>query len=145
MQYFKEYLQHTRVTLVTDHRPIVSIMKKANLNAKLHRMVLAMQDINGEIEHRAGKDMVVPDCLSRLLDCRGIYDFEDGAQPEFGNMLSSFADDATEQLLKAKQQRCGAGWEHLRYMMGPKEAPGEAYEAFNQDRRALVRNLMYTG
>ena len=55
------------VRVVTDHKPLVSIVKKPLSSApkRLQAMLLRAQEYNFEIEYKSGKDIPVADALSR--------------------------------------------------------------------------------
>ena len=140
IQEVKQLIHDKRLIVVTDHRPVKSIVAKRNLNAKLHRMVLAIQDIDCEFEHREGKKMIVPDTLSRLLDYADLYDSVEGEILQTQHHLSTFEADETEKIVAAKQEREGAGVEHLKQQRwGADQLQGEG--TLDLEKRTLVRGL----
>ena len=62
---FSVYFGSTPVRVYTDHNPLVFLHRMANHNQKLLRWSLELQHYNLEIIHRAGKDNLHPDVLSR--------------------------------------------------------------------------------
>ena len=62
---FSVYFGSTVVKVYTDHSPLQFIQKMANHNQKLLRWSLELQQFNLKICHRAGKDNLLPDLLSR--------------------------------------------------------------------------------
>ena len=62
---FSVYFGSTVVKVYTDHSPLQFVQKMANHNQKLLRWSLELQQFNLEICHRAGKDNLLPDLLSR--------------------------------------------------------------------------------
>lgn len=62
---FSVYFGSTPVRVYTDHNPLVFINKMANHNQKLLRWSLELDQYNLDIIHRAGKDNLFPDILSR--------------------------------------------------------------------------------
>jgi transposase InsO family protein len=62
---FSVYFGSTPVRVYTDHNPLVFLQRMANHNQKLLRWSLELQHYNLEIFHRAGKDNLFPDLLSR--------------------------------------------------------------------------------
>ena len=64
---FSVYFGSTRVTVYTDHNPLVFIHKMCNHNQKLLRWCLELQQYNLNIQHRPGKDNLIPDLLSRSM------------------------------------------------------------------------------
>lgn len=74
---FHQFIYGRKVRVQTDHKPIVSIMKKSLLNApaRLQRMILQLQRYDLQIEHLPGKDIPVADNLSRQFlpdSCPGL-------------------------------------------------------------------------
>lgn len=62
---FHLYLYGIKFTIVTDCIAIVYAVKKANLNPRIARWTLAMQNYNFDITHRPGSRMAHVDALSR--------------------------------------------------------------------------------
>ena len=62
---FSVYFGTQTVKVYTDHSPLQFIQRMANHNQKLLRWSLELQQYNLEIHHRAGRDNLVPDLLSR--------------------------------------------------------------------------------
>jgi len=80
------------VTVHTDHRPLVSISKKALTSTpkRLQRMLLRLKAYDYELIYRPGSEMAVSDTLSRAYS-----DNTDGPK-DFDEELASLTDD--EQL-----------------------------------------------
>jgi len=64
---FSIYFGTQPVKVFTDHSPLQFIQRMANHNQKLLRWSLELQQYNVEICHRAGRDNLMPDLLSRPL------------------------------------------------------------------------------
>ena len=62
---FSVYFGSSRVRVFTDHNPLVFLKKMCNHNQRLLRWSLELQEYCLDIEHRAGKDNLIPDLLSR--------------------------------------------------------------------------------
>jgi hypothetical protein len=62
---FSVYFGSQPVIVYTDHSPLQFIHKMANFNQKLLRWSLELQQYNLTIKHRAGKNNLIPDILSR--------------------------------------------------------------------------------
>ena len=63
---FAEYFDGNRkFTIITDHNPLVWLMKARNWNKKLERWSLSLSSYWFDIVYRKGKDNVVADALSR--------------------------------------------------------------------------------
>lgn len=64
---FHEYIFGKKVTVETDHQPLISIFKKP-LNkcpARLQRMLIQIQKYDIEVKYKRGKDLLIADALSR--------------------------------------------------------------------------------
>ncbi|KMQ85932.1 hypothetical protein RF55_15252 [Lasius niger] len=64
---FHLYLYGTKFTIITDCNALVHAVKKANLNPRIARWTLALQNYSFEITHRPGNRMVHADALSRSV------------------------------------------------------------------------------
>ena len=66
-QKFDEYIYGREITLETDHKPLVSIQKKslADVSPRLQRLMLKLQRWDIKMEWTKGKDLHIPDTLSR--------------------------------------------------------------------------------
>jgi hypothetical protein len=62
---FSVYFSTNPVTVYTDHSPLQFLHKMSNYNQKLLRWSLELQQYNIKICHRAGKENIIPDILSR--------------------------------------------------------------------------------
>jgi len=63
---FHLYLYGLRFTVVTDCHALVYAIDKANLNPRIARWTLRLQNYNFKIQHRAGTKMSHVDALSRI-------------------------------------------------------------------------------
>ena len=66
-QKFDEYIYGREISLETDHKPLVSIQKKplADVSPRLQRLMLKLQRWDIKMEWTKGKDLHIPDTLSR--------------------------------------------------------------------------------
>lgn len=64
---FELYLGSRHFTVITDHASLKWYKNLENLTGRLTRWGCRLSQYNYTIEHRKGKDNVVPDALSRLL------------------------------------------------------------------------------
>ena len=62
---FSVYFGASIVTIYTDHCPLKYIQTMQNKNQKLCRWAFEMQQFSFNVQHRAGKDNLLPDMLSR--------------------------------------------------------------------------------
>jgi len=65
LEHFKAYLIGKHFKLYTDHSALKSLLTSTNLNSRLWRWALKVQDYDMKIYYRKGKDNVIPDALSR--------------------------------------------------------------------------------
>lgn len=65
---FHQYVFGATVTIKTDHKPLISIMRKPieKIPARLQTMMLQIQPYDIHLEYRKGKDMMLADTLSRV-------------------------------------------------------------------------------
>ena len=70
---FEQYIYGRKVTVHTDHKPLIPIFKKPIQKApkRLQRMLFRLQKYELDIIHIPGKDMLIADCLSRAYLKRG--------------------------------------------------------------------------
>lgn len=67
LERFNQYTYGKRVTIESDHKPLEAIVKKALASAppRLQRILLRMQKYDYTLEYKPGKELVLPDMLSR--------------------------------------------------------------------------------
>ena len=66
IKYFRQYVAGRCFTLVTDCSALKWLFRSRNLEPKLHRWALSLQEYDIDLRWRAGSANLVPDCLSRL-------------------------------------------------------------------------------
>ena len=66
IKHFRQYVAGGRFTLVTDCSALTWLFRSRNLDPKLHRWALSLQEYDIDLRWRAGSANLVPDCLSRL-------------------------------------------------------------------------------
>ncbi|CAL1683818.1 unnamed protein product [Lasius platythorax] len=64
---FHTYLYGLNFSIVTDCNALVYAINKANLNPRIARWTLMLQNYNFKVEHRPGKKMAHVDALSRQI------------------------------------------------------------------------------
>ena len=64
---FHQFVYGSEVTIISDHKPLESIMKKplSKAPARLQRMPLRLQRYNINLLYKPGRDMIFADTLSR--------------------------------------------------------------------------------
>jgi hypothetical protein len=94
MERFHTYVYARQVTVETDHKPLISINKKALSSApkRLQRMLLRLQRYTFDLVYRPGSTLVLPDTLSRAYPPVAASD----KQAEFPEELAALMD--SEQL-----------------------------------------------
>jgi hypothetical protein len=73
---FRPYVEGQEFQIITDHASLKWLMSQSDLNNRLARWSLKMQGYNFTIDHRKGKDHVVPDALSRTHSIDEITELE---------------------------------------------------------------------
>jgi len=61
-----DWLFGTKVTVHSDHNPLLYVTESAAKSAKLMRWSLSLQEFDVTFKYRAGHANVAADCLSRL-------------------------------------------------------------------------------
>ena len=70
VEYFHQYLFGHQFVLYTDHKPIESLVLKplVDTSPSVQRLMLHFLQYNMKVEYKAGKYLLLSDCLSRLSD-----------------------------------------------------------------------------
>lgn len=107
MDRFYSYAYGRHVTIETDHKPLISIVKKSLASApkRLQRMLLRLQKYDFTLKYRPGSQLLIADTLSRApLDERSPTDFRAEiaalADAEQQQTLRMVASKATIDLIK---------------------------------------------
>jgi len=74
---FHVYLHRINFRIVTDCNSLVMAIKKININPRIARWSLVMQNYKFELSHRSSSKMVHVDCLSRNVMVVQSISFED--------------------------------------------------------------------
>lgn len=109
LQRFDTYVYSKHVTVESDHKPLMTIVKKALTAApkRLQRMLLRLQRYNYTIVYRPGSQMHIADTLSRayLIADTTANDFPEEvahlAEEEQREALKMVASSATIELIKS--------------------------------------------
>ena len=84
-----------KVTVHTDHKPLIPIFQKPIHSApkRLQRMLLRLQKYELDVYHIPGKDMLIADCLSRAYlkrkQCQIFDELEHISQIDYINVSQS--------------------------------------------------------
>lgn len=100
-KHFRPYLYGNKFTIYTDHRPLAWLNKLKDLNSKLTRWRLKLQEYDFDIIHKSGKQNTNADALSRLQlnalghddDISMIVNLDENEQ-----RLQDYVHDLTEQI-----------------------------------------------
>lgn len=92
---FHSYVYGRHVTIETDHKPLIAIVKKSLASApkRLQRMLLRLQKYNFTLVYRPGTQLVIADTLSRAP-------LEERTPTEFNEDISALADAEQQQALR---------------------------------------------
>lgn len=74
---FHVYLHGIKFKIVTDCNSLVMAMKKININPRIARWSLVMQNYQFELSHRSASKIIHVDCLSRNVMVVESMSFED--------------------------------------------------------------------
>lgn len=74
---FRPFIEGHPFKIITDHASLQWLMGQRDLSGRLARWSLKLQAFDFSIEHRSGKDNVVPDALSRIHCDELIEQFKD--------------------------------------------------------------------
>ena len=68
VELFHQYLFGRQFTLYTDHKPIENLVLKplVNTSPRVQRLMLHLSQYNMNVQYKAGKYLLLSDCLSRL-------------------------------------------------------------------------------
>lgn len=102
---FHQYVYGRNVTVETDHKPLLYIMKKQidDCPARLKRMMYSLQKYQFSLVYKPGKQMFVSDFLSRApVKCSG--ELEKNIELEVNQLICSIS--LTDERLKEFQDAC---------------------------------------
>ncbi|RVE49202.1 hypothetical protein evm_006094 [Chilo suppressalis] len=66
LEQFRQYVEGQECTIVTDHASLLWFYKLKNPTGRLARWSMRLSQFNFKIEHRKGRDHILPDTLSRI-------------------------------------------------------------------------------
>lgn len=102
---FRPFVEGHPFKIVTDHASLQWLMSQRDLSGRLARWSLKLQAMDFTIEHRSGKENIVPDALSRI-HCESILECYEKNPINF-NSQEFQSDDYKElmQTIKENQER----------------------------------------
>ena len=70
VKHFHQYLFGKQFTLYTDHKPIENLVLKPLIDTspRVQRLMLWLSQYHMDVQYKAGKHLLLSDCLSRLLN-----------------------------------------------------------------------------
>ena len=68
VKHFHQYLFRKQFTLYTDHKPIENLVLKPLIDTspRVQRLMLQLSQYHMDVQYKAGKHLLLSDCLSRL-------------------------------------------------------------------------------
>ena len=97
---FHDFIYGRQVTIETDHKPLISIVKKPlhAAPARLQRMLLQLQRYNLQFLYKKGNELYLADTLSRA------YPVEDPEEMEFEYDVMTVLSISPERMTELQQQ-----------------------------------------
>lgn len=93
---FRLYIDGVRFTVITDHESLKWLMNLKDPTGRLGRWALKLQGFDYDIVHRKGKHNVVPDALSRAINCVLAVTVEDKHKVWYEELYKLVQEDPTE-------------------------------------------------
>jgi len=66
LQKYRNWIFGSKVTVHSDHNPLLYLTESAHKSSKLMRWALGLQEFSVTFKYRSGKNNAAADCLSRL-------------------------------------------------------------------------------
>ncbi|KAK9751650.1 RNase H-like domain found in reverse transcriptase [Popillia japonica] len=86
---FRPYVEGSHFTVITDHYSLIWLDNLRNPSGRLARWAVRLQQYDFTIQHRKGKDHVVPDALSRSVPVVEYLNAIEGSSDNWYNRLVS--------------------------------------------------------
>lgn len=81
---FHQYVYGQRITVETDHKPLITLFKKslADIPCRLQRLMMKLQKYDLKVVYKSGKEMYVSDTLSRAPLSEECLEFDSDLEQE---------------------------------------------------------------
>lgn len=106
---FRVYLHGIKFTILTDCQSLKMTLDKKDINPRISRWALELQEFDYVVEHRSGSKMSHVDCLSR---CYSVFVIEDNTL-EF-NLAVSQSQDPNIKDIRTKLENSEDKWYEMR-------------------------------
>lgn len=93
---FRPYIEGTQFKVITDHHSLLWLKNLRDPNGRLARWALRLQAYDYTLVHRKGKNHIVPDALSRLIETVNIIDNNE-TKDEWYNRLKTLATEKPQE------------------------------------------------
>lgn len=99
LENFRKYIEGVRVTVFTDHASLLWLHKFKESNGRLVRWALRLQAYDFELKHKKGKNMQVPDALSRIYEADVVDSdsFVDSTDKTYHKLVEQLASGTIEK------------------------------------------------
>lgn len=141
----RPYLEGVEFTVVTDHYSLIWLQNLKNLNGRLARWSVRLQQYNFKVIHRKGKDNVVPDMLSRSVPVLNAVELSDELVVNAGSedkWYQRMVDNIRKNPLKFAGWRESEGklWKQVNLPYPILGLPGDSWKLVipKKDRRAII-------
>ena len=137
LQNYEDMIQGAEITVITDHKPLVSLLKNANKNPspRIKRWGLYMSAFDIDIEYEAGKTHYLADYLSRTQTSEPI---PSECMPDVGPEILTIQTQDTDSLSihnlireQKKDPECKKLFQYIKHKELP-DNPGEARNIVTQ-------------
>lgn len=93
-KYFRPYLFGNKFILYTDHKPLTCAVNLKDPSGKIARWMIALLDYSYDIRYRAGKQNVVADGLSRIVNEMNANEEQEDQSSDADTQHSADTDDS---------------------------------------------------
>lgn len=93
---FRLYIDGVKFTVITDHESLKWLMNLKDPSGRLGRWALKLQGFDFVVVHRKGKHNIVPDALSRAINCVMEISVGDKYQTWYNELFKLIQEDPTQ-------------------------------------------------